>query len=145
SDNSARLWNVTTGKQKQKLEPEKADSPVVVVRYSSDGETLATSGDTIHFWDPANGNEKQVLPANELFGTRSIAFSPDGHLAASTSIDLTDYKRGKITLWDLKAAQKLTEVADADGLVYDVAFSPDSKILASGGGETVKLWTIVRD
>jgi WD40 repeat protein len=145
SDHSARLWDVATGKPQHVLQPEGADSPVVVLRYSPDGGTLATAANAVHFWDPVTGNGKKVLPAVDLFGTRSIAFSPDGKLAASTSIDLAYYKRGKITTWDLKMGQKLGGVTDADGLVYDVTFSPDSKMLASGGGETVKLWTIVRD
>jgi len=145
SQNSARVWDVATGKPKYKLELPKADSPVVVIRYSNDGETLATSGDTVHFWDPANGSEKHVLPADALLGTRSLAFSPDGKLLASTSVNLKDYKRGKISVWDLTTGHKLTEVSDPDGLVYDVVFSPDGKLLASGGGDTVKLWTISRD
>jgi len=71
----------------------------------------------------------------KMFGTRSIAFSSDGKLAASTSVDLSDYKRGKITLWDLKTRRKVVEVSDSDGLVYDASFSPAitrAPILASG-------------
>ncbi|HVV98866.1 MAG TPA: WD40 repeat domain-containing protein [Planctomycetaceae bacterium] len=145
SDNTARLWDAATGKSQHVLKPEGADSPVAIVRYSHDGRTVATAGNTVRFWDSATGEEQKVIPVEQLYGTRSLAFSPDSSLLATTSVDLEDYKRGKITLWELKSAKKLGEVSDADGLVYDVAFSPDGKLLAAGGGETVKLWTVVRD
>ncbi|MDB5345158.1 MAG: hypothetical protein JWP89_3535 [Schlesneria sp.] len=145
TDNAARLWDVASGKGLHVLKPEGVDSPVAVVRYSHDGSTLATCANTVHFWNPKTGEAKQVLPPEELYGSRAFAFSPDGKLGASTSINLEDYKQGKITIWDLGTKKKSVEVIDADGLVYDLTFSPDSKQLASGGGETVKLWTIVQD
>lgn len=142
SDNTVRLWNVATGKVQHVIAPEGNDSPVAVVRYSHDGATLATCGNTVHFWDPRTGEVKNLVPSNQLYGTRAFVFSPDGKLGASTSVNLNDYKRGEITIWDLTTKQKATKVFDSDGLVYDVCFSSDGKLLASGGGETVKLWTI---
>lgn len=145
SDKIARVWDVATGKTLYVLKPEGTDSPVAVVRYSPDGTTLATCANTVHFWDPKTGEPKQVLPAEELYGSRAFSISPNGKLGASMSVNLDDYKQGKIAIWDLGAKKKAAEVIDTDGLVYDVTFSPDSKQLASGGGETVKLWTILQD
>ena len=145
-DYSARLWDVSTGKSLHVLTPEKADSPVSAAKYSHDGKLVATTGTRLCFWDPETGEEKEeVLPEKACIGVRSIAFSPDDSLLAVSTINLKDTKKGMIEVWDLKSQEKLAEAADPDGMVYDVDFSPDGKLIAAGGGDTVKLWSLVRE
>jgi len=66
----------------------------------------------------------------------SVAFSPDGRIAASASEDQT------IILWDTKTwTRKFPPLTGHTGAVYSIAFSPDGTTLASGSRDTtIMLW-----
>jgi WD40 repeat protein/tRNA A-37 threonylcarbamoyl transferase component Bud32 len=79
----------------------------------SQGLTLAGHWDTVH----------------------SVAYSPDGRLLASASLDKT------IKVWDAATGQTIRSIQTSDQDVYVVIFHPDGARLASAGTEgVVKLW-----
>ena len=119
---STILWDVKSGTQKRTL-PRGVDHVV----FSPDSRLLVTAGaygGEILLWDVKSGALMREL--NHTSQVRSIAFSPDGRMLASSS------RKGKVILWDVKAGTRKQELNYTDW-VECVVFSPDGRTLASGG------------
>ncbi|MEM9004328.1 MAG: TIR domain-containing protein [Cyanobacteria bacterium P01_F01_bin.86] len=134
-DGTAKLWHPRKIKEK---EPGLVHTlrghrrPIFRVAFSPDDEMLATGGadNAIHLWlsdkgtlvETFEGHKDQIL---------SLAFSPKDPVLASAS------ENGGIRLWDLNGSiQPLPHTNQ----VFDVAFRPDGKVLASSGYHTIRLW-----
>jgi serine/threonine protein kinase/Tol biopolymer transport system component len=108
--------------------------PVSAAALSADGRTLAAGSSVIQLWDAETGELKHKLEGNRS-GMDSLAFSPDGSLLAGTG-----HTDGGVWLWDARSGQLKQEIKAHDEPTA-VAFSPDSKTLATGGYDgTLKLW-----
>ena len=69
-----------------------------------------------------------------------VAFSPDGKLLASSSIDCT------VKVWDTDTGKCLKTFTRNQQWIWSVAFSPDGQTVASGGEDnTITLWNIQTD
>lgn len=88
-----------------------------------------------------------VLQVGHANVVRSLAFSPDGKFLASGGDDNT------VELWDTRTGRQVRSIKghtrnirslpSIPDSVFSVSFSPDSKILASGGSDaTAKLWDV---
>ena len=68
---------------------------------------------------------------------RSLAYSPDGRVLASSGDDAL------IHLWDPTTGKELKRLDGHKGPVWTIAFSPDGDRLASGGNDcTIRIWRV---
>lgn len=141
-EKSVRLWNTSDGKERLKLPAH--EGKTLAVAFSPDGKMLASVGDNNTFWvyDTMTGKEtfKGTLvfkPGKNGELKAALALSPDGKTLA-VARDRT------MQVWDIAGGKELSPIMELAGTVYCLAFSPNGKILASGGDDQcVQLWEIV--
>jgi RNA polymerase sigma factor (sigma-70 family) len=115
------------------------------IALSPDGRTLATKqNNTVHVRDAATGQEQRTLElptANPRTITQWLTFSPDGKTVAVAA-------EGKeIHLVEMETGT-LSRSLHHSIVVFAVAFSPDGRLLASGGydndqtGYFFRLWEV---
>ena len=99
SDNdSAKLWNVATGKLLVSYDGHKGD--IRDVRFSSDGRLLTTSADgTVKLWEEHTGRLLSSFDADAL----DAKFSPDG-----TQLTIAPHD-GQISIWDIHLEQRAAD------------------------------------
>ncbi|CCD51193.1 hypothetical protein BofuT4_P085550.1 [Botrytis cinerea T4] len=156
-DHTIKIWDATTGTLHQTLEGHSGS--INSVAFSADSKLLASgSGNhTIKIWDAATGTLQQTLEGHNDW-VRSIAFSADSKLLASGSRDHTikiwDAATGTlhqtleghsgdhtVKIWDAATGTLQQTFEGHSGSINSVAFSADSKLLASGSGNhTIKIW-----
>ena len=76
----------------------------------------------------------------DLLIVTDLAFSPDGKLLASSSIDNT------VKIWQTDTGECLKTYRGEQQWIWSVAFSPDGQTVASGGEDgIIRLWNIETD
>jgi tRNA A-37 threonylcarbamoyl transferase component Bud32/Tol biopolymer transport system component len=136
NDNTARLWDVETGKELRRFEGH--GDIVTAVAISPDGRrALSASKDgTARIWDTESGKELRQLEGHGGW-VWDVAFSPDGRRA------LTCGRADAVCLWDVETAKELRRFEGHGADVKAVAFSPDGRRALTGGGDcTMRLWDV---
>ncbi len=144
-EDGLRLWDVDplrgypTGEVRWR--PAGAADAVLALAFSPDGKLLASAGPraVVNLWDARTGSKTRTLDAYSGL-PNSVAFS-SGTRATPTLLAVAhDAKDGSRTvqLWNPRAGRMVRALRSATA---PVAFSPDGRILATGGaGNLVKLW-----
>ena len=138
-DNTIKLWDVAT---KREIRTLNTSSYVASLAISPDGRIIISgSGDTggigdrygiIIMWDASTGRKIRTIEGHTLT-VNSIAYSTDGRLIASSSIN-------EIKIWNAVTGIEIRTINTEN--VYTIAFSPDGKTLISGAKEGLILWDV---
>jgi WD40 repeat protein/serine/threonine protein kinase len=143
SDHQIRIVNAETGQLEKTLKGH--TDGVVSVAFSPDGKQLLSGSfdETAILWDLATEAPLQTLKGHSWWVWKA-RFSPDASRIVTASQD------GKVVVWQKARSgeqgagslyTKLTEFIGHDGPVYAAAFSPDGKLIATGGYDKfVMVW-----
>ncbi len=135
-------WRITSDGPTARRLPGSLAQTVGPIRFSPDGKSVAIANPTgngdVRIINPATGRPTATLTGhtNSSFG---IAYSADGKLLATTSIDKST------RVWNPQTGQ-LLRTFDQPNPVYRVAFSPDSRTLATMDSKgIIRLWDACTD
>jgi WD40 repeat protein len=105
------------------------------VAFAPDGTMLACAGsdESIYLFELPNC---QLLAkfTNHDSPVNSVEFSPQGDQLLSASVDKT------LMLWDLRTSQLLRTFEGHTGEAYYASLSKTTQLIASKGGDAVRLW-----
>jgi WD40 repeat protein len=111
---------------------------IFAVALSTDGALLAAgAANEIRLWDLSGDTVNPLLVCQgHSRWVRCVAFSPDGKLLASGSLDRS------LRIWEAKTGQCLHIIKGEDEF-WSIAFSPSGRTLASGNSDkTVQIWDV---
>lgn len=135
SENFVDVWNTLTWTITNTLQTGTA----LGVAFSTDGALLAVTPDryAVRVWDFKERQWAYRLSTSFTGAVTTMVFSPDGVTLATGHYD------GMVRLWDITKGTLLLEF-DTGSVVQSLAFSPDARMLASGGSyenSLVQLWS----
>jgi WD40 repeat protein/serine/threonine protein kinase len=132
NDGRLRLWHAGDLSQGRLLAGHRLE--VKNLAFSSDRRWLATASmdRTVRLWEMATGESYELRGDSGWLA--SVAFSPDSRTLAAGTLN------GEVKLWNVTTRREMVTLRAHLTIVTALGFSPDGRLLASSGGETLRLW-----
>jgi WD40 repeat protein len=137
SDNTIRLWDMETKKERSKFEGHRGD--ILGLAFSHDGKTLASGSKdkTVKLWDLEKGSVSKTLEGF-TFGASLLAFAKDDKTlvaAGGDDIEQRSYKSPwylEVSNWDTQKGEQQQTLTISDfGLPATI--TPDGSVIAGWG------------
>ncbi len=135
-DQTARVWDVDTGKSIHTLKGHKGQ--VYSARFSKDGKKIITgsSDDTARIWSVKTGKEIIKLVGHQNDVLNAFFFANDSKIATA-SWD------GTARIWDANTGKEIESFCHKAQAVFWVDVSPNGKRLVTASADkTAKLWDL---
>lgn len=135
-DKTAKVWDVATGENITTFEHLDA---VRAIAFSPDGTLLATSAGRT---DIRSTKTWQDIATLSTVNATCLTFSPDGtRIAVGMS-----GRQPTVQIWDIATRKPIATFIGHKRGIQSLAFSPDSRLLASGGSDgVIYLWEVIPD
>jgi WD40 repeat protein len=133
-DATVRLWDTATGKLIRSLPGRPGPGfagGIQCVKFSADGQILASSDPAVSFWDAATGTKIGELQTPGGLQVYAMDFSPDGETLATASF-------GAVHLWDVETRTETRDWIDT-ALFDSISYSPNGRVLYVSSADTVEL------
>ena len=135
-DRTAKVWDVATG---ENVATFKHLGQVRAIAFSPDGTLLATSAGRT---DIRSTKTWQDIATLSTVNATSLAFSPDGTRIAVGM----GGRQPTVQIWDVATRKPIATFTGHKRNIQSLAFSPNSRLLASGGSDgVIYLWDITPD
>jgi WD40 repeat protein len=134
SENIVHIWQIANGQLTRDLRGH--TERVTLMSFSHDSTLLASASfdRTVRVWRVDNGDCIQTL--NYELTVHALSFFPSLRFLA-TAIE------SQIQVWDISNGKCIQDLSGHRDWVTHIAFSPDSKLIASGSkDQTIRLWEV---
>lgn len=142
NDNTARVWDVSTGEEIGTL-PKTEELGVMRTAFSPCGKLIGGLFGELRLWCADTLTTLHAIPHPETQKPYALAFSPCSRYLASGTWWQKGMEKMAISLWDVASGEDIVTLCGHPTDIQSLAFSPDSTLLASGGFDrTILLWDL---
>ena len=134
SDNTVKIWSVTTGILVRSLEG--SSNQVTSVSFSPNGQIVAAGNadGNVYCWRVSDGALLRIFRGHGY--AYAVAVAPNNNFVAATS-------GNRIYLWRLSDGALVRIFHGATDTIFTLSFSPNGEMIAAGAGDrNIRIWRV---